>query len=107
MVRSRSYTVIYAPAIHDHLRAIPKRHRRLVKESIEEFLFTDPDVETTNRKPLAPTTELDAEWELRVGPRNAFRVFYSIDQARRIVRVVAIGVKDRNRLRIGKEQVQL
>jgi hypothetical protein len=48
-----------------------------------------------------------AEWELRFGPNNRFRVFYQIDPEAREVRIVAVGVKDRNRLLVGGEEVSL
>lgn len=37
---------------------------------------------------------------MRCGPRNQFRVFYSVDERRKEVRILAIGVKERNELRI-------
>jgi hypothetical protein len=48
-----------------------------------------------------------AEWELRFGPSNRFRVFYQIDRDSREVRIVAVGVKDRNHLFVGGEEVTL
>ena len=107
MPRIPRFQVRYAPVVHEHLRAIPRKHHRLIKEAIEAHLFTEPNTESTNRKPLGPSVELEAEWELRTGPKNVFRVFYSIDHARRIVRIVAIGVKTRNRLKIGRDEVKL
>lgn len=47
----------------------------------------------------------EAEWELRLGPGNRFRVFYDVDREQRQVRILAIGVKERNRLFIGGEEV--
>jgi hypothetical protein len=44
---------------------------------------------------------------LRFGPNNRFRVFYQIDHEAREVRIVAVGVKDRNRLLVGGEEVTL
>jgi mRNA-degrading endonuclease RelE of RelBE toxin-antitoxin system len=48
---------------------------------------------------------LDATWELRIGPANRFRVFYRVDEQR--VRVLAIGVKSRQRLWIGGKEFHL
>jgi hypothetical protein len=70
-------------------------------------LTYEPDVETRNRKPVRPPAAFHAEWELRFGPNNRFRVFYQIDRESREVRIVAIGVKDRNRLMVGGEEVTL
>jgi mRNA-degrading endonuclease RelE of RelBE toxin-antitoxin system len=59
-------------------------------------------VETRNRKLLRENPL--ADWELRVG---RFRVFYEVDAGNRLVRVVAVGAKEGNRLRIGGEEVEL
>ena len=47
-----------------------------------------------------------ASWELRCGLDNCFRVFYEVDAAATEVQVLAIGVKQRNRLVIGREEYQ-
>ena len=62
---------------------------------------------TRNRKPLRGPNVLGAEWELRCGTGNRYRVFYEIDQAARRVSVLAIGLKLRERLRIGNEEIDL
>jgi mRNA-degrading endonuclease RelE of RelBE toxin-antitoxin system len=46
----------------------------------------------------------EAQWELRLGPKNRFRVFYEVDEEALVVTVLAIGVKDRDVLRIGREE---
>jgi len=107
MVRRGSFAVSYAPVTRDHLRAIRRRDLAIIKAAIEATLFDEPTKKTSNRRPLSPTTELEAEWELRCGPNNHFRVFYSVDEQLRQVHVVAIGVKRGNRLRIGREEVSL
>ncbi|MBI1901946.1 MAG: hypothetical protein HYS13_12655 [Planctomycetia bacterium] len=63
--------------------------------------------ETTNRKPLERPVEFGATWELRCGPDNRCRVFYVVDHERREVQVVAIGVKKRNQITIGGEEIRL
>ena len=75
--------------------------------NLEAHLAYEPDGEAANRKLLSPTSELEAEWELRFGPGNRFRVFYSVQHERREVYVVAIGIKRGNRLLIGREEVRL
>lgn len=60
-------------------------------------------METRNRKPIRPNPV--APWELRIG---MLRVYYDVEQKpRRVVYVRAVGVKERNRVRIGKEVIQL
>ncbi len=48
-----------------------------------------------------------ATWEIRFGPDNRFRVLYDIDEEARVVQIVAIGEKQKERLVIGGEEVQL
>jgi mRNA-degrading endonuclease RelE of RelBE toxin-antitoxin system len=48
-----------------------------------------------------------ATWELRFGPNNRFRVFYEVDNDEHTVQVLAIGIKERNRLFIGGEEFEL
>jgi len=48
-----------------------------------------------------------ATWEIRFGPGNRFRVLYDIDEEPRVVRIMAIGEKQRERLFVGGEEVQL
>lgn len=43
----------------------------------------------------------------RFGPGNTFRVFYEIDREDRKVYILAIGIKERDRLFIGGEEVEL
>jgi hypothetical protein len=47
-----------------------------------------------------------ADWELRLGPDNRFRVFYQVKAESREVRILAVGVKDRSRLFIGGEEFE-
>lgn len=47
---------------------------------------------------------LDAGFELRVGN---LRVYYDVDDAGRLVNVLAVGAKDRNRVLIGGEEFDL
>ena len=63
-------------------------------------------METRNRKPLKRPIAFGADWELRLGPDNRFRVFYQVNTESREVRVLAIGVKDRNRLLFGGEEFE-
>jgi hypothetical protein len=62
--------------------------------------------ETRNRKPLEQPAPFAATWEIRCGPGNRFRVFYDVDTESKNVEVLAIGVKDRNRLTFGGEEYE-
>jgi len=107
MVPSRRFTLVYDPEVKSHLKAIERRYYSLIRATIESELLWEPDRETRNRKPLRRPVAFEAEWELRFGPDNQFRVFYEIDRDRRIVYILAIGVKEGTRLFIGGEDVNL
>lgn len=101
------FDLIYAPQVKAHLAVIERRYHSLIRRSIESQLQFDPDVETRNRKPLKRPSELGADWEIRFGPNNRFRVFYTVEREYRQVLILAIGTKRRNRLLIGGEEVIL
>jgi mRNA-degrading endonuclease RelE of RelBE toxin-antitoxin system len=79
------------------------RQRALIFDAVEKQLMHEPFTETRNKKPLRPNPL--APWELRIGN---LRVFYDLaadDPG--VVRILAIGVKRRNRLVIAGKEVQL
>jgi mRNA-degrading endonuclease RelE of RelBE toxin-antitoxin system len=107
VAKNDPFSLIYAPVVYDHLEALDAKHDSLIRAKITEQLTHEPNLETRNRKPVRQPAAFHAEWELRFGPSNRFRVFYQIDRENREVRIVAIGVKDRNRLIVGGEEVTL
>ncbi len=106
-VPRNTYALVYDPAIRSHLAAIDPQHHSLIRTTIEEQLAHQPDKETRNRKPLRRPSALGTAWELRFGPNNRFRVFYSVNTAERQVRVLAVGEKHGSVLRIGGEEFEL
>jgi hypothetical protein len=96
----------FAPQAIEHLDLIESKYHRLLRRTIHEQLTYTPTEETRNRKPLDQPAPFAASWELRCGPDNCFRVFYDVDAASQEVRVLAIGVKERNRLSIGGEEYE-
>jgi mRNA-degrading endonuclease RelE of RelBE toxin-antitoxin system len=107
MARKKPYTLAFASAVNEHLRAIEAKYHALIREKIGEQLRFEPSAETTNRKPLRQPAPFAATWEIRFGPDNRFRVLYDIDEETRVVQIMAIGEKQRERLFIGGEEVQL
>ncbi len=107
MTRRSGFHLIYAPEAKSHLGSIEKKYHSLIRSAIEKELFFEPDVETKNRKPLKRQVAFEAEWELRFGPDNGFRVFYDIDVGFREVHILAIGVKEGNRLFIGGKEIKI
>jgi mRNA-degrading endonuclease RelE of RelBE toxin-antitoxin system len=107
MGRKQAFVLVYDPEVGDHLKAIDSKYHSLIRATIEEQLLFEPETETRNRKALDRPFELGAKWELRRGPDNRFRVFYRVNTDEREVRILAIGVKERNRLFLGGKGVQL
>ncbi len=98
-----SYRIEITRDAVEHIRALPKRHHGFVLRALRAGLAHEPAKETRNRKLLTLPAPFGAHWELRFGPQNRFRAFYTIEAA--TVVVVAVGMKDRERLRIGHEEV--
>jgi mRNA-degrading endonuclease RelE of RelBE toxin-antitoxin system len=107
MARRRPFSLIFDSEVKRHLRAIEAKHHSLIHTAIHEQLLFEPEAETRNRKPLQQPVDLGATWELRFGPDNRFRVFYAVSREHRDVKILAIGIKERNRLIIGGEEVEL
>jgi hypothetical protein len=110
MTPSQPFTLVYAPLVREHLLAIGAEDRPQFRAAIEEQLLFEPDSETRNRKPLRRTAAFEGEaatWEIRFGPDNRLRVFYEVDQAQHVVRILALGEKKGNRLWVGGKEVKL
>jgi mRNA-degrading endonuclease RelE of RelBE toxin-antitoxin system len=98
-----AYTIEYSPETVDHLSALTARQRATVLAAVETQLANEPSGETRNRKPMRPNNL--APWELRVG---ALRIYYDVEEdPERKVLIRAIGIKERNRLRIGRKKFEL
>lgn len=104
MAKKPPFVLTYADEVKGHLRAIETKYHSLIQSEIEAQLLHEPDVETRNRKPLKRPIAFGADWELRLGPDNRFRVFYQVMDEIHEVRVLAVGVKERNRLYFGGEE---
>jgi mRNA-degrading endonuclease RelE of RelBE toxin-antitoxin system len=107
MPRRRRYKLIYDVEVHRHLSAIDRKYHSLIRREMEESLTYEPETETRNRKPLLRPSIFGTSWELRFGPSNSFRIFYRADREARVVYILAIGIKKRDRLFIGKEEFGL
>jgi mRNA-degrading endonuclease RelE of RelBE toxin-antitoxin system len=97
------YRIEYSPEAEEHLRFLTARQRATVLDSVDEQLRYEPTVETRNRKPMRPNPL--APWELRIGK---LRAYYDVEEEPEpVVYIRAVGIKDRNRVRIGKEVIEL
>ena len=106
-MKRKPFSIVYAPAVRDHILAIDKSERSFIRQAIMDKLSNEPNVESRNRKPLKRPAEHGGDWELRFGEQNRYRVFYRLDLVRREVRVLAVGVKERERLFIAGKEVKL
>jgi len=106
MAKQEPFALVYASEVKGHLRSIEKKHHSEIRETIESQLSFEPDVETRNRKPLERAMDIGADWELRLGPDNRFRVFYATKPDIHEVYILAIGVKERSQLFIGGEEIK-
>ena len=106
MAKRAKFTLSFAPEAVEHLDAVESKYHGLLRRTLKEQLSHTPVQETRNRKPLEQPAPFEATWELRCGPGNRFRLFYAVDADSKTVQVLAIGVKERNRLFIGGEEYE-
>lgn len=98
-----TFRIEYDPVTEDHLAVLTAREAAIVLDTVPRQLAHQPTVVTRNRKPLRPNPL--APWELRIGD---LRVYYDVqDEPEAVVTIRAVGVKDRNRLRIAGRELQL
>ena len=97
-----AYRIVYSANIREHGRSLSARQRSIVFDTIDEQLTHEPTIETQNRKEMRPNPL--ASWELRIGD---LRVYYDVTEAPQTVTVVAIGIKQGNRIFIGGREVSL
>ena len=97
-----SFELRWSPDARDHVAGLPAHQRAAVVDGAERHLTDQPEQSTTRRKLLRENPL--AVWELRLGD---LRVFYNVDAKCNTVEVVAVGVKEHNRLFIGGEEIEL
>ena len=85
-----------------HLAAFKKFERNIILDAIKLQLPYQAIEETRNKKSLRENPL--ADWELRI---QDYRVFYDVNLEQSIVRIVAIGYKEHNRLFIDGEEIFL
>ncbi len=97
------YRIEYSPEAEDHLRRLTIQDQRLVLDTVDIRLSHQPTHETKNRKPMRPNPV--APWELRMGE---LRVYYDVQvKPEPLVRILAVGIKQRDQVLIGKEVIKL
>ena len=101
-MKKAPYRIEYSPPSRDHLAALDARQRTIVLDQVDVQLEREPTVATRTRKALQPNPL--ARFELRIGE---LRVYYEVDEETRVVEIRAIGIKDRDRVLIGGEEIEL
>ncbi len=97
------YRIEYSPDVEQHLRVLTTRQQSIILDGVDTQLKHQPTLETRNRKPMRPNPV--APWELRLGK---LRVYYDVEkEPEPVVRVLAVGIKQRAQIRIGKEVIDL
>jgi hypothetical protein len=100
-----AYQILFADETDGHLAALTAGQRAALFDAIGPQLLHEPTLVTRNRKPMDPDKRaFIAPWELRVGN---LRVYYAVeDEPSPRVVIVAVGIKVRERLRIGGKDVE-
>lgn len=101
-MRKPPYRIEFTPEADDHFGKLTARDRSTLADAIENQLLHQPTVGSRNRGRMEPNPI--AEYRLRVG---AMRVYYDVVEGERIVKVKAIGVKDRDRVFVGGKEIKL
>ena len=96
------YDIKFTPEALEDLELYRKFEQKQVIEGIKSQLKTEPTNETRNRKQLRPNDL--ARWEQRL---DKYRVFYDVDAENHIVKIVAIGHKEHNKLFLHGEEYVL
>jgi mRNA-degrading endonuclease RelE of RelBE toxin-antitoxin system len=98
-----AYRIEYDPAAEDHLARLGAKDEATVLDVVVRQLTHEPETPARNRKRMRPNAL--APWELRIG---ALRVYYEVTGTpEKLVTVRAVGIKDRARLTIGGEEIDL
>jgi mRNA-degrading endonuclease RelE of RelBE toxin-antitoxin system len=85
------FSIEYAVSAKEELKALKKRHQRMIMGAIDRNLTSEPLTATRSKKPLhglvPPWEHIPPVWQLRVGD---FRVFYDVSPGSQVVMVRAI-----------------
>ncbi len=107
MVKQDGFELVFAPEVKEHMKAIEKKHHSVIQQAMEEQLPFQPLTETRNRKPLEQPAAFSAEWELRCGFQNRYRVLYKVDVEEKLVFILAVGTKVGNKLFVAGQEIEL
>jgi mRNA-degrading endonuclease RelE of RelBE toxin-antitoxin system len=97
------YRIEWDPETVEHMACLSARDEAIVLDAVPVHLSHQPTVRTRNRKPMEANPV--ASWELRIGN---LRVYYEVsEEPEAVVTIRAVGLKDRNRVYIAVEEIEL
>ena len=96
------YEIIYTIEAEEDIKSFRKFEQQFLVDEIDRHLQFEPAIPTRKRKKLRPNDL--AEWELRI---DRFRVFYDVQEVVKIVKIVAIGQKQGNKVFVHGEEYDL
>jgi len=99
---SKIYAITFGKSAYRHLEAFRRFDRNKILDGIKEQLTFKPQEKTRNKKFLRENPL--ADWELRI---DSYRIFYDIDESKQTVRILAIGIKDHEKIIIDGEEIIL
>ena len=98
------YQIEFAKAVKSHLDVLTAGQRSTVLGAIEKQLTNEPSKETRNRKPLRPNPHC----ALGVACATDASILRSEQKGHTpVVQILAVGIKTRQTLRIGGEEIKL
>ena len=93
------YGIRFAKDVERDLKKIPSFYRNRIFDTIKKQLSFKPSTPTKNRKILInilpPWDAIPPIWELRIGK---YRVFYDVDENKKIVYIRAVREKPHGKL---------
>jgi mRNA-degrading endonuclease RelE of RelBE toxin-antitoxin system len=96
------YEIRFLDDAEEHLKHLTARERSIVLDAIVQRLVQEPTAPTRNRARMREN-EL-AQYRLRV---SHLRVYYDVDESRDLVVINAIGIKVREKVFVGGEEIDL
>lgn len=96
------YHVDFTRESRRHFEGFSARDRATLRDALVQQLTHEPTRETRHRKRMRPNTL--AGWRLRVGE---LRVYYDVHEEDALVVIQAIGIKRRDRVYVGGEEINL
>ena len=97
-----AYEIRFLDDAEEHLKDLTARERSMVLDAIAEQLTDEATLPTRNRRRMREN-EL-AQYRLRV---SHLRVYYDVDDNEGLVVINAIGIKVREKVFIGGEEIDL